>query len=343
MKQKLLKSIRDGENTFPGQSKPMTHSCWQPTASIETQRLRAQLLRGIRQFFAERKIMEVETPILSQHTVTDIHIDSFQTTYLNGKEKQHYYLQTSPEYAMKRLLSVGSGPIYQICKAFRNGESGSQHNPEFLILEWYRPDFSCQDLMDEMDELLQFILQAKKASRITYEELFLKHLGINPHQISLHQLQSLANQFSLKNSTEYSDRNVLLQFLFTECLEPKIGFDSPLFVYHFPATQAALSKINPQDPNVALRFEVYIQGMECANGFEELTNADEQRQRFLNDNTKRNQQNRPSINIDERFLAALTHGLPPCAGVAVGLDRLIMIKAERKRIDDVINFTWERA
>ncbi|WP_267257162.1 elongation factor P--(R)-beta-lysine ligase [Coxiella endosymbiont of Ornithodoros maritimus] len=321
----------------------MTHSRWQPTASIENQRLRAQSLKNIRQFFAERKVMEVETPILSQHTVTDIYIDSFQTTYLNGKKKQNYYLQTSPEYAMKRLLSAGSGPIYQICKAFRNGESGSQHNPEFSILEWYRPNFSCHDLMDEMDELLQFILQSKKASRITYEELFLKHLGINPHQTSLHQLQSLANQFSLENSNEYSDRNTLLQFLFSEHLEPKIGFDAPLFVYHFPATQAALSKINPQDPNIALRFEVYIQGMECANGFEELTNADEQRQRFLNDNKKRNQQNRPSINIEKRFLDALTHGLPPCAGVAVGLDRLIMMKSERKCIDDVINFPWERA
>lgn len=316
---------------------------WKPTASIENQQLRAQLLIDIRKFFAERSVLEVETPILSQYTVTDIHTESFHTSPCwRGGEKHHYYLQTSPEYAMKRLLAAGSGPIFQICKAFRNNEIGSQHNPEFSLLEWYRLNFSCQDLMDETEELLQLILSSKKVLRLSYEELFLKYVGINPRTASLNQLKSLAEPFSLENFTEYKtdDRDTLLQFLFSETIGPQIGFDAPLFVYYFPASQASLAKIHPQNPAVALRFEVYIQGIECANGFEELIDVKEQQQRFVKDNIKRCQQGLPPIEIDKHFLAALSHGLPPCAGIAVGLDRLLMIKAKTRNILDVLSFPW---
>ena len=315
---------------------------WKPTASIENQQLRAQLLIDIRKFFAERNVLEVETPLLSQYTVTDIHTESFHTSCWRGGEKHHYYLQTSPEYAMKRLLAAGSGPIFQICKAFRNNEIGSQHNPEFSLLEWYRLNFSCQDLMDETEELLQLTLSSKKVLRLSYEELFIKYVGINPWTASLNQLQSLAEQFSLENFMEYkaNARDTLLQFLFSETIGPKIGFDAPLFVYYFPASQAALAKIHPQNPAVALRFEVYIQGIECANGFEELIDVKEQQQRFVNDNIKRCQQGLPPIEIDKRFLTALSHGLPPCAGIAVGLDRLLMIKANTRNILDVVSFPW---
>ena len=317
---------------------------WKPTASIENQRLRAQLLIDIRKFFAERNVLEVETPLLSQYTVTDIHTDSFHTSpeRRGGGEQHYYYLQTSPEYAMKRLLAAGSGPIFQICKAFRNDEIGLQHNPEFSLLEWYRLDFSCQDLMDETEELLRLTLASKKVLRLSYEELFLQYVGINPWTASLNQLQSLAEQFSFKNFADYKtdDRDTLLQFLFSETIGPQIGFDMPLFVYYFPASQAALAKIHPQNPTIALRFEVYIQGIECANGFEELIDAKEQQQRFVNDNIKRCQQGLPPIEIDKRFLTALSHGLPPCAGIAVGLDRLLMIKAKTRNILDVMSFPW---
>ena len=316
----------------------MSNLDWRPTASLINQRLRAKLYSDIRKFFSKRGILEVETPLLSKYTVTNIHIESFQTTFYSHKEKRQYYLQTSPEYAMKRLLASGSGPIYQICKAIRNGEIGSQHNPEFTLLEWYRPDFSCQDLMNEMDELLKLTLQTKKAARKTYSALFIEYLSINPFQVFLKELQALAQKFSLENAEDYEDRDTLLQFLFTHAIEPKIGFNQPLFVYNFPASQAALAKIYPEDSNVALRFEVYIEGIECANGFEELINFQEQRCRFEQDVLKRQEKRLAKIEIDHRLLAALEAGMPPCAGVALGLDRLLMIKTKKRQIKDVIAF-----
>ena len=316
----------------------MSNLTWQPTASLNNQKLRAKLYGEIRQFFAKRGVLEVETPLLSQHTVTDIHLHSFQTTYCNENEKRHYYLQTSPEYAMKRLLAAGSGPIYQICKAFRNGEIGSQHNHEFTLLEWYRPEFTYHDLMDEIDALLQATIQSKKTIRKTYEQLFLDNLSISPFQLSLPKLHELGEKFSLQNVSDYNDPDTLLQFLFTHLIEPTLGFSQPLFVYDFPASQAALAKIDPQNPNIALRFEVYIEGLECANGFEELMDVREQRRRFEKDNFKRNAIGLPKMVIDQRFLAALETGLPPCSGVALGCDRLLMIKAKTKRINDVIGF-----
>ncbi|WP_102157100.1 elongation factor P--(R)-beta-lysine ligase [Coxiella endosymbiont of Rhipicephalus microplus] len=311
---------------------------WRPTASLMNQKLRAKLYSDIRKFFSDREVLEVETPLLSQYTVTDIHIESFQTTYYNHKEKLYYYLQTSPEYAMKRLLANGSGAIYQICKAFRNGERGAQHNPEFTLLEWYKPGSSHHDLMNEIDELLQFTLHTKKALRKTYSELFSEYLSINPLSVSLKKLQSLARKFALENVNHYTDHTTLLQFLFTHAIEPNIGFGQPLFIYDFPAPQAALAKINPQNSDIALRFELYIEAIECANGFEELTDAQEQRYRFEQDILNRQKKGLFKIEIDQRFLASLKSGLPPCAGVAVGLDRLLMIKTKAHHIQEVITF-----
>ena len=321
----------------------MTQLAWQPTTSLIKRQLRAKLLAEIRQFFAKRNILEVETPLLSQHTVTDVHIQSFATTYLNGSESQFYYLQTSPEYAMKRLLASGSGPIYQICKAFRNGESGRQHNPEFTLLEWYRPDFTHHNLMDEMDEFLQTTINANKAKRITYENLFLDELNINPFFCAINDLQSLTQQLNFKQAHTINDKDTLLQLLFTHIIEPKIGFNAPLFVYNFPPTQAALAKIQVDDKPVAERFELYINGIELANGFHELTQADEQLQRFTNDQHQRKQRRIPIPKVDERLIAALEHGLPACAGVALGIDRLLMIKTKASNISEIINFPWEIA
>lgn len=305
---------------------------WQPTAPLPNLRLRADLLSRIRQFFAERNVLEVETPLLCQHAVTDLHIESFQS--------ESRYLQTSPEYAMKRLLAANSGPIFQICKAFRKEESGSQHNPEFTMLEWYRPGFNHHDLMDEMDALLQTILETSSAERISYQALFLNTLNIDPHSTSLEHLQHCAKQHELTITPTINDTDTLLQILLNHFIEPELGKKAPTFIYDFPASQAALSKINA---GKAERFEVYVEGSEIANGFHELTNTEEQLKRFESDQKQRKQLNRYVPKIDTQLIKALKHGLPQCAGVAVGLDRLLMVLAKTKNIDDVIAFPWKQA
>lgn len=313
---------------------------WQPTSSLINIHARAKMLSQIRQFFAERQVLEVETPLLSQHTVTDLYIESFKTTYKNNNRHQTYYLQTSPEYAMKRLLAAGSGSIFQICKAFRNGERGQQHNPEFSMLEWYRVGFNHHDLMNEMDELLQILMNAPKAERISYKDLFISTLNIDPHACDLQQLQDLIKQHKINITTSINDKDTLLQLLLTHYIEPTLGLQAPLFLYNFPASQAALAKIHN---GVAERFEVYIEGVELANGFYELTNPAEQLDRFQTEQAQRNHSNDNSLMIDERLIAALEHGLPDCAGVALGLDRLLMLLTKANMIKDVLSFAWEEA
>ena len=316
---------------------------WQPSASLSHLRLRAQVLSQIRQFFIERQVLEVETPILSQHTVTDLHIDSFKTLYHQGQQQRNYYLQTSPEYAMKRLLAAGSGPIFQISKAFRNSEEGSRHNPEFTLLEWYRPGFNHFDLMNEMDELLQTVANTLPAERLTYQEVFQHTLHLDPYNSTLAQLHLYAQQQSL-NIPYLENKDALLQLLLTHCIEPQLGHERPLFLYHFPTSQAALAKINQTSvPAVAERFEVYIRGIELANGFHELTDPTEQFNRFETDQRLRHQQGKTIIDIDMRLIQALQQGLPPCAGVALGLDRWLMLIANASRVDEVLSFAWERA
>lgn len=305
---------------------------WQPTASLSNVRLRATLLSRIRQFFAKRDVLEVETPLLSQHTVTDLHIESFRT--------ESHYLQTSPEYAMKRLLAADSGPIFQICKAFRHNETGYQHNPEFTLLEWYRPGFNHHDLMNEVDALLQLSLGTAPGERISYQQLFSNKFNINPHDCNLKSLQKCAAEYKLNVIEPVADKDTLLQLLLSHFVVPQLGFDKPIFIYDFPSSQAALAKINR---GKAERFEVYVQGSELANGFHELTDAKEQLHRFETQQARRKKLNREVPAIDRRFIDALQHGLPTCAGVAVGLDRLLMILANTKNIHDVIAFPWGRA
>lgn len=298
---------------------------WQPTATIENLKKRAEIIAKIRNFFAKRNILEVETPLLSHATVTDVHLHSIKTT-------GNLYLQTSPEYAMKRLLAAGSGSIYQICKAFRDDESGRLHNLEFTILEWYRVGFSHHDLMDEMEELLQCVLNYPKAVRFTYQEVFEKFLQINPHDINLESLQSCARENKI--DLQIDDKDTLLQLLMSEKIEPNLK--GVVFIYDYPKTQAALAKIRGE---VAERFEVYVDGIELANGFHELQDAKEQRERFLNDLAKRKKLNYSAVPLDEHFLAALEHGLPACSGVALGVDRLIMLVLGVAYIDKVISFS----
>jgi elongation factor P--(R)-beta-lysine ligase len=296
--------------------------------------LRAAVIAEIRQFFAERQVLEVETPILSAAATTDPYLQSFFTG--------QYYLQTSPEFAMKRLLAAGSGAIYQICKVFREEEQGRYHNPEFTMLEWYRPDFDHHQLMQEIDDLLQHVLQTTPAQKLTYAEIFEQYLQINPHTDSLNQLQKCAAEKNITSVGFTDDKDTWLQLLMNHCIEPYLGQDTPVFLYDFPASQAALAKIRHDDPPVAERFEVYIQGMELANGFHELTDAQEQEQRFINDLQHRKQLGYPQIPYDQHLIAALKQGLPDCAGVALGVDRLIMIAANTTDISDIISFPIDK-
>ncbi|MGD8111408.1 elongation factor P--(R)-beta-lysine ligase [Vibrio sp. TRT 17S01] len=319
---------------------------WKPTATTEQLKQRAGLLRAIRQFFHERDVLEVDTPAMSHATVTDIHLHTFQTEFVGpgyaGGSK--LFLMTSPEFHMKRLLAAGSGCIYQINKAFRNEENGRHHNPEFTMLEWYRVGFDHHKLMDEMDELLQLVLQCGAAQRMTYQQAFIDVLGVCPLEGSMQELKSVADKLGLSDIAEpEEDRDTLLQLLFSMGVESKIGQQVPAFVYDFPASQAALAKINPHDHRVADRFEVYFKGIELANGFHELDNPQEQLMRFEQDNSKRLEMGLKPQPIDHHLISALEAGLPECAGVALGIDRLIMLALGCEHIDQVTAFPFPRA
>ncbi|MDN4502164.1 elongation factor P--(R)-beta-lysine ligase [Alteromonadaceae bacterium BrNp21-10] len=322
----------------------MTH--WQPSATVETLEIRAKLLANIRQFFAERKVLEVETPQLAQHSVTDPHLASFRTEYVGPGHAQglSLYLQTSPEFSMKRLLCAGSGCIYQICKAYRNEESGRYHNPEFSMLEWYRVGFDHQQLMQEVADLLQVILHCKLPTYLSYQQTFIQYLGIDPLSCSLDELKDVASQQGFRDIAQQENNpDTLLQLLFSHCIEPQIGQEVPIFVFDFPATQAALARISPSDCRVAERFEVYFKGIELANGFHELADADEQQRRFQQDNQRRQQMGLPVITPDNYLLEALRSGLPDCAGVALGIDRLVMLASSNNNISNVQAFTIHSA
>ncbi|PAX99235.1 elongation factor P lysine(34) lysyltransferase [Pseudoalteromonas sp. HM-SA03] len=324
----------------------MTVNNWQPSATIDTLRQRAAILAKIRHFFVARDVMEVDTPSLSQASVTDPHLDTFHTRFVGPNHSQGLplFLQTSPEYAMKRLLAAGSGAIFQLCKAFRNEESGRHHNPEFTMLEWYRPGFDEFDLMAEIDELMQMLLDCPASDSMTYQQAFETYLGFDPLSVSLAELKAHANKYGYGDIAAIENNpDTLLQLLFCMEIEPKIGQQKPCFVYHFPASQAALAKLNPKDNRVAGRFELYYRNMELANGFNELTDAVEQRARFEQDNQLRAEMGLHPVPADERLLAALDAGIPDCAGVALGIDRLVMLALNKASISEVLTFDVSRA
>lgn len=314
---------------------------WQSSATLNTLKARASLLQQIRQFFAERAVMEVETPALSLGTVTDVHLASFLVPGVTDSGDSGY-LQTSPEYAMKRLLASGSGPIYQICKAFRREETSRQHNPEFTMLEWYRPGFSLSELMDEVGNLLQQILDCGEIPRYTYRELFQQYLRIDPHNIDPQRLRDVVLSKINVDVASLNDTDCL-QLLMSQCIEP--GLPAACFVHGYPVAQAALARIEEDEKGVAVaqRFELYCGGMELANGYQELTDAGEQQRRFAKDQARRQELGLPPIAADQRLLAALEHGLPDCSGVALGVDRLLMVKLGLHAIDEVISFPGDRA
>ena len=320
---------------------------WRPSAGYEVLRQRAELLDCIRSFFAERQIVEVDTPILSACSSTDPHLDSFSTRFYEhgAAAGSPMYLQTSPEFAMKRLLASGSGPIYQICKAFRNGEVGRYHNPEFTMLEWYRPDFDYKSLMNEVDELLRLILKTSPAEFLSYASVFEQYLQIEPHFATVDHLRACADANGIVVSESLGDdRNAWLALLWTHLIEPNLGDDGrPLIVFNYPVSQAMLARIRPGSPPVSERFEVYVKGVELANGFQELQDSVELQHRFEVDCRQRREGGMREVNMDHRLLEAQRHGLPWCSGVAMGLDRLLMLKSGAGDLRQVLSFPFDRA
>ncbi|MEH6649289.1 MAG: EF-P lysine aminoacylase EpmA [Motiliproteus sp.] len=334
---------------------------WQPSASIPVIRARAQLYRDIRQFFADRDLMEVDTPVLSAAAVSDPHLQPMISQYQGPGFDQGLplYLQTSPEYAMKRMLAAGSGPIYQLAKAFRNGESGRKHNLEFCMLEWYRPGFDDGLLMDEVEALVDGVLScaggggqerhqpnnttgSKEFHRISYRQLFQQHLGCDPHVASWQQLKSLSLEH-LNTELESDNPDDWLNLLIGHLLEPLLL--EPTFIYDYPASQSALARvaIDEQGQRVAKRFELFVNGVELANGYHELTDAQEQARRFEQDCRLRAELGYPHYPVDRNLVDALEAGMPDCAGVALGVDRLLMLQQGVQHIDQVLAFPLARA
>jgi lysyl-tRNA synthetase class 2 len=312
---------------------------WRSNATTEVLVERARCLTWLRDFFRQRGVLEIETPLVSRFSVTDPHIDALAV--ICAETDGHRYLQTSPEYAMKRLLAAGSGSIYQICKAFRAGESGGRHNPEFSLLEWYRVGFDHNALMEEVETLVCGYLGRSAALHVSYRELFQTHLGVDPLLASDDVLRRLARD-RIDTSFDAADRDTWLDLLLTELIEPKLGELGLVFIYDYPMTQSALARLGPGSDGlqVAKRFELYVDGMELANGYHELCDPIEQRQRFARDNEIRLALGKPVREADSGLLAALDKGMPDCAGVALGIDRLLMLKLGTESLHDVLTFDW---
>jgi lysyl-tRNA synthetase class 2 len=325
---------------------------WRPTATRAMLEQRAALTARARHFFAARGVLEVDTPMVVNAAVTDVHIHSARVhleteAFEPSNSPQHpHFLHTSPEYAMKRLLAAGSGDIFQICHVVRGFERGRLHNAEFTLIEWYRIGFSLDHLMTEVDALVRDLLgprgTGRVSERITYREAFLRELQLDPFTASIDELQQAAKTLGFASSTG-SDRDELLELLMSALVGPRLGTDALTFVHGYPAAQAALARLDPTDPRAALRFELYCDGVELANGFHELASAAEQRSRFEHDISERRRTGLPSFAPDEYLLAALEAGLPECSGVALGFDRTLMLATGAKAIDEVLPFPTERA
>ncbi|MDX1453173.1 MAG: EF-P lysine aminoacylase EpmA [Oleiphilaceae bacterium] len=318
---------------------------WRPSANLQILKARAALYAQIRAFFAQRNVLEVETPILNRSTASEPLLASIGAQVRMHEQGGHekLYLHTSPEYPMKRLLAAGAGAIFQICKTFRDGETGRRHNPEFTMLEWYRPGFALHDLMGEVSDLLVGVLQCQPPQVSTYRQVFEQHVGIDPFTASLRLLNEQARKLAAYEGPEL-ERDAALDLLMACVIEPRLGLNAPLFVTEYPPTQASLARViqDAQGQAVAARFELYIQGVELANAYWELCDATEQRARFEQDNLQRRAMGLPEIPLDEHLLAAMEAGLPECSGVALGIDRLLMIQQGANSLEEVLAFPIER-
>jgi lysyl-tRNA synthetase class 2 len=320
---------------------------WRPGADLRALRARAEMLAGLRRYFAEYGVLEVETPLACHAAGTDPAIATMQAHYRGPvyPDGTSLYLQSSPEFAMKRLLAAGSGPIFQVCKAFRDGEAGRLHNPEFTILEWYRPGWDLPRLIDETVAVVRQGLASHdlECRRNDYAALFASLLDVDVFSSDTKVLQTVAlDHHVLGAEGMMLDRDGWLDLLFSHLIQPKLGGEQLCVVTDYPASQAALARLNP-DGLTAARFELFYRGVELANGFHELTDPDEQAARFEADNCSRRAAGLVPVRVDRRLLAAMQHGLPDCAGVALGLDRLLMLRLGRDSLDEVLSFSLQRA
>ena len=313
---------------------------WRPGADVDALRLRARLLRETRAYFDGQGVLEVETPALCPTTVTDPAIESLEVR--RGRADRSRYLQTSPEFAMKRLLAAGSGSIFQIARAFRDGEHGAHHNPEFTILEWYRVGFDHHRLIGDVDALLDRLLGPGPSSRTTFREAFSRHLGVDPFTTATAELHDACESFGFESRAADAARDECLDHLLAEAVQPALG-PGRVYLLDFPASRAALARVRRGVPDVAERFELYIDGVEVANGYHELRDAAELRRRMRRDVEARRKAGRPAPAVDERLLAAHEAGLPPCAGVALGFDRLVMLAGGYRSLREVLAFPEDPA
>ena len=311
---------------------------WRPSASLNTLRRRAALARDVRAYFAAAGVLEVHTPVLMPWTSCDPVLCSFSARPAHGGEGPGGYLQTSPEFALKRLLAAGVGDLYQLGPAFRAEEAGRHHLAEFTMLEWYRLGFDHHALMNDVESLVSTLIPALRFSRRAYGDLFVARYGINPHTVGMAVLAACARAAGLELGALQSDRTALLDGLFADLLLREQAADEGLFVYDFPVEQAAYARINDGPPAVAERFELIVGGLEIANGYCELTDATEQADRMQAENARRVSMGLPEVEVDPCLLAALVAGLPPCAGVALGFDRLVMLATGETHIAAVAAF-----
>ncbi|MCZ6798577.1 MAG: EF-P lysine aminoacylase EpmA [Gammaproteobacteria bacterium] len=306
---------------------------WRPTATIESLRHRARIYRRIRAFFEAREFLEVDTPLLSGTTNTDAQIASMRA----HNQGQELYLQTSPEFAMKRLLAAGSGSIYQICHAFREAEKGRRHQPEFTLLEWYRIGYDYHALMDQMENLIDLLSERTNSfQRRSYRNILIEHTDVDINSIQLPALRTRTRELVPGTDTSTLDFDQCLDLLISMVVSP--GLQGYVFVYDYPVSQAALARVSAINPMVAERFELFYNDLELANGFSELIDAKQQRRRFELDNSQRQAKGLPQYPVDEQLLAALESGMPECAGVALGLDRLLMVLQGLDCIDQTLSF-----
>jgi lysyl-tRNA synthetase class 2 len=328
---------------------PSQHD-FRPTASWENLRLRSELLRTLRDFFHRRGFLEVETPLLSAETVVDRHLDPYAVSVddapVESSSRREFWLQTSPELGMKRLLASGAGgPIYQVTRSFRRGEAGPLHNQEFTIVEWYRPGDGMAEGIQLLDALCQTLLDRRSAERVSYAEAFQGRLGLDPHMAGCRELESKVRelQIAVPASLRSDDRDGWLDLLLAERIAPNLGAGRPTILYDYPASQAALARIRPGDPAVAERFELYVSGIELANGYHELLDPEELRRRIAGANAARRTDGKAPLPEPRRLLAAMEAGLGPVTGVALGLDRVVMLAAGATRLEEVIAFPLGRA
>ncbi|MBZ0088240.1 MAG: EF-P lysine aminoacylase GenX [Thermomonas sp.] len=319
---------------------------WQPSADLAALRLRAAFNCMAREFFQQRQVLEVETPILSAAGNTEPNIASFHTEFSGHVDAgpRRRWLRTSPEYPLKRLLAAGVGDCYELGRVFRNGEAGGRHNPEFTLLEWYRVGWDHLRLIEETAEFVNaaLALVGRRATLrvVGYRALYLETLGLDPFEADGSHLQETLGDVQV--NSEGLSRDDWLDLLMTHRIQPTFPVDALIAVHDWPATQAALARIRPGDPPLAERFELYLGPIELANGYHELGDATEQRERFENDLHRRRVRGAALPPIDEALLAALP-ALPDCAGVALGVDRLLMALRGNPRIDAVLAFDFARA